>query len=250
MFISPNRNDLQRIVVLNPKGGCGKTTLATNLASYFALRGPIPALVDCDPQGFSMRWLEKRDPKRPPIYGVAAYKKTMQMTQTWQQRVPKETNRLIIDTPAALTSPDIHELIYDASNILIPVMPSPIDIRFAARFIADLLLVSQLDRRECQVAIVASRTRQNTRGLRQLMRFVTSLRIPVIAHLRDSQNYVQAAGQGIGIYELPHHKSKRDIEEMAKIVAWLEQWPKIITEEIHPIRREDSGRLPQRPLRH
>ena len=225
MIISPSRNDLQRIVVLNPKGGCGKTTLATNLASYFALRGPIPALVDCDPQGFSMRWLEKRDPKRPPVYGIAAYKKTMQMTQTWQQRVPKETNRLIIDTSAALSNPDIHELIYDASNILIPVMPSPIDIRFAARFIADLLLVSQLDRRECQVAIIASRTRQNTHSLRQLMRFVNSLRIPVIARLRDSQNYVVAAGHGIGIYELPHHRAKRDIEELAKVVSWLEQWP-------------------------
>lgn len=224
MYISPSRKDLQRIVVLNPKGGCGKTTLATNLASYFSLRGPMPALVDCDPQGGSMRWLEKRHPNRPPIHGVAAYKKVMGATQSWHQRVPQETNRLIVDTPAALSNPDIHELIYDATNVIIPVMPSPIDIRYAARFIADLLLVSQLDRRECQVGLVASRTRKNTRSLRQLMRFVNSLRIPVLTTLRDSQNFVQAAGQGVGIYELPHHKAKRDLEDMSRIVAWLNQW--------------------------
>ncbi len=249
MLITPNRNDLQRIVVLNPKGGCGKTTLATNLASYFALRGPPPALVDCDPQGFSMRWLEKRDPRRPPIFGIAAYKNTMQATLSWQQRVPRETNRLIIDTPAAVTNPDIHELTYDASSILIPVMPSPIDIRFAAAFIADLLLVSQLDRRECQVAIVATRTRRNTRSFRQLMRFVSSLRIPVLATLRDSQNFVQAAELGIGVFELPHYKSRIDIAELVKVTSWLEQRPT-------PKAADDPGLAyerrdpPSQPLRH
>ncbi|MBT8078500.1 MAG: ParA family protein [Gammaproteobacteria bacterium] len=210
--------------MLNPKGGCGKTTLTTNLASYFALRGPMPTIMDCDPQGGSMRWLEKRHPNRPPIHGIAAYKKTMSATRSWQQRIPMESNRLLVDTPAALSNPDIHELIYDATNVLIPVMPSPIDIRYAARFIADLLLVSQLDRRECHVGIVASRTRQNTRSLRQLMRFVNSLRIPVLTILRDSQNYVHAAGQGIGIYEMPHHKVKRDIEDLARVVSWLNRW--------------------------
>lgn len=248
MFISPNRSDLQRIVILNPKGGCGKTTLATNLASYFALRGPMPTIMDCDPQGGSMRWLEKRAPNRPPIHGIAAYKKVMSATRSWQHRIPMETNRLIVDTPAALTNPDIHELIYDATNVIIPVMPSPIDIRYAARFIADLLLVSQLDRRECKVGIVASRTRKNTRSLRQLMRFVNSLRIPVLAILRDSQNYVQAAGQGVGIYELPHHKVKQDIEDLSRVVRWLNRWE---VEQPTSAATCETGtfvRPPQRPL--
>ena len=225
MIISPNRDDLRRIVVLNPKGGCGKSTLATNLASYYALRGPLPVLLDCDPQGFSMRWLERRSKSRPPIHGIAAFKKSMQVTRTWQLRVPNETRHVIIDSPAALEGIEIHDLIYGASNVIIPVLPSPIDIRYAARFIAELLLVSQLDRNDTKVAIVANRTRKNTKSLDQLMRFLNSLRIPVIAVLRDSQNYVEAVGRGVGVYELPHYKAKQDIEQLSQIVAWLERQP-------------------------
>lgn len=224
VFVSAKSNHLQRVVILNPKGGCGKTTIATNLASYYALRGPCPALLDCDPQGASMRWLEKRGKNRPPIHGVAAYKSSINATRSWQLRVPRETRRLIIDTPAALEGPEIHDAIYDASTILIPVMPSAIDIRFAAKFIAELLLVAQLDRGSIQVGIIANRTRNNTRSLQQLMRFLTSLKIPIIAVLRDSQNYVAAADHGIGVYELPLHRAKNDMDDMAKIVSWLDRW--------------------------
>lgn len=223
MLISRNREDLHKIVVLNAKGGCGKTTLATNLASYYALRGPLPTLLDCDPHGFSMRWLEKRSPDRPPIHGIAAYKSSIHATRAWQLRVPQETTRLIIDTPAALENPQIHDLTYDANSILIPVMPSPIDIRFAARFIAELMLVTQIDRRDRQLGIVANRTRHNTKSLQQLMRFLTSLQIPIIATLRDSQNYVAAAGRGIGICELPHYKAKEDFRDLAAIIGWLDR---------------------------
>ena len=223
MYISPNREDVQKIVVLNAKGGCGKTTLATNLASYFALRGPLPTLLDCDPHGYSMRWLDKRSPERPPIHGIAAYKNSMQATRTWQLRVPRETTRLIVDTPAGIDSPAIHDLTYGASSILIPILPSPIDIRFAARFIAELLLMTQVDRRDRQIGVVANRTRHNTRSLRQLMRFLTSLRIPIIASLRNSQNYVHCAGEGIGIYEMPYNKARTDIQHMSAIVHWLDR---------------------------
>jgi chromosome partitioning protein len=247
MFISPNRGDLQKIVVLNPKGGCGKTTLATNLASYFALRGPVPTLLDCDPQGFSMSWLEKRSTRRQPIYGIAAYKKVPNATRSWHLRVPNESSHLIIDTPAALENPQVHDLIYNADNILIPVLPSPIDIRFAARFIADLMLVAQIERGNRKLAIIANRTRSNTRSLKQLMRFLTSLRIPLVAILRDSQNYVRAADRGIGVYELPHYKASRDIEDFSAIVGWLDQWqaPRIETTIMTPA---EAKIFPSRPL--
>lgn len=223
MAIASNRNDLSRIVVLNPKGGCGKTTLATNLASFFALRGPVPALLDCDPQGGSMRWLEKRSRLRPPIHGIAGFKPSINVTRTWQLRVPAETRQVVVDTPAGLEGPQIHDLVYDATNVLIPVMPSPIDIRYAARFIAELLLMAQLDRGSVRVGIVASRTRRNTRSLRQLTRFLSSLKIPVIATLRDSQNFVRAADEGIGICDLPLYRAKQDLVAMAEIIAWLDQ---------------------------
>lgn len=247
MFISPNRDDLQKIVVLNPKGGCGKTTLATNLASYFALRGSLPTLLDVDPQGFSMRWLEARSPTRPPIHGIAAYRKSPSATRSWHLRVPNETTRLIIDTPAALESPHIHDLIYNASNILIPVLPSPIDIRFAAKFIADLILVTQIERGNRKLAIVANRTRANTRSLQQLMRFLSSLQIPMIAILRDSQTYVQAAGQGVGIYEMPHYKAGRDINDFSAVIGWLEKW-QAPSKEVVTAPLADLPELPVRPL--
>lgn len=250
MLTSPNREDLQKIVVLNPKGGCGKTTLATNLASYFSLNGPLPALLDCDPLGFSMRWLEKRPANVPPIYGIAAYKNSPFATRSWQLRVPSETTRLIVDTPAALNSPQIHDLIYDANNILIPVLPSPIDIRFAAQFIAELLLVTQVERGNRKLAIIANRTRSNTRALKQLMRFLTSLRIPIIAILRDSQNYVTASDSGIGVYEMPRHKARRDVDDLSAVVTWLEQWraPKKDPVSLSPVDSQRVATLPSHPV--
>ncbi len=242
MFLAANRDDLQRIVILNPKGGCGKTSLATNLASYFALRGPPPALLDQDPQGASMLWLQNRPKYRPPIHGIAAFKQSMNATRSWQLRVPQETRHLIIDTPAALEGPEIHDVIYDATDVLIPVLPSAIDIRFAAKFIADLLLYAQLDRGTTRVGIVANRTRSNTRSLQQLMRFLSSLRIPVIAVLRDSQNFVVAADEGLGIYELPHFRAKQDIAEMSKIVNWLDRWHVSSTAMTRPIVAPEDAR--------
>jgi len=231
MSVSPNREDLQRIIVLNPKGGCGKTSIATNLASAFALGQAMPTLMDCDPQGASMRWLEKRSRTRPPIHGIAAFRNSLSVTRTWQQRVPLETRQVIVDTPAGLDGPQIHDLIYDASNLIIPVLPSPIDIRFAARFIAELLLAAQLDRRSVQVGIVANRTRHNTKSLRQLMRFLSSLKIPVVAVLRDSQCYVKAAGRGLGIAEMPNYQARQDMETFAALLSWLSQWqPPRVTE--------------------
>ncbi len=246
MPYSPNRADLQKIVILNPKGGCGKTTLATNLASYFALRGPLPALLDCDSHGFSMRWLERRRSDRAPIHGIPAYRQSTTTTRSWHLRVPAETRQVIIDTPAALDNSHIHELIYDANNIIIPVLPSAFDIRFAAKFIADLLLVAQVERGNGKLSIVANRTRANTQSLRQLMRFLNSLRIPVVATLRDSQNYVRAAGRGIGIYELPYHQASKDIRDFVGLISWLDKWQPPRREILHPaqIDEQDPAGLP------
>lgn len=224
MLITPNRDNLNKIVILNPKGGCGKTTLATNLASLYAARGPMPAIMDCDQQGSTMGWLNKRPPSSPPIHGIAAYKRTMQATRSWQLRVPGETQTLIVDSPASIDHDDLRELTRDTSNILVPVLPSSIDIHAASRCIADLLLVAKIDRRDRKLAVVANRTRQNTRSFDKLMRFLDSLGIPIIAVLRDSQSFVQAAEAGIGICEMQRHKVKKDLEQLELIVEWLNGW--------------------------
>ena len=224
MLITPNRENLNKIVILNPKGGCGKTTLATNVASYYAKRGPVPAVMDCDPQGSTMSWLEKRPPTEAPIHGIAAFKNSMQATRSWQLRVPSETTNLIVDSPASLNHDDLREVTRDASSILVPVLPSSIDIHAASRCIADLLLVAKIDRRDRKLAVVANRTRRNTKSFERLMRFLDSLGIPIIAIMRDSQNFVHAAEAGIGICEMPPHKVKKDIEQLDQIIEWLDGW--------------------------
>lgn len=224
MLITPNRNNLNKIVVLNPKGGCGKTTLATNIASFYAYRGETPTIMDCDPQGSTMSWLERRPASRAPVNGIAAFKKTMQATRSWQLRVPNDTTKLIVDSPASLTHDDLREITRDATSILIPVLPSSIDIHAATRCIADLLLIAKIDRRDRKLAVVANRTRSNTRSLDKLLQFLGSLGIPVIAVLRDSQNFVVAAEDGIGICEMPPHKVRKDIGQLEQIIEWLDDW--------------------------
>jgi len=219
MSIAPYRDDLNKIVVLNPKGGCGKTTLATNLASYFALRGPPPTLIDTDPNGFTARWLERRPPGSSKINGIVNDQSAIRGRRSRLFCTPKEAGAVIIDTPAGLNRREISELTYDADCILIPVLPSAFDIHVTTNFIAELLLLTQFDR---PVAVVANRTRQNTNSLAVLLEILTGLETPTIAVLRNSQNYVHAADLGLGIYELPQHRVKKDIEQMDLIINWLD----------------------------
>ena len=238
MHITPGRRDLNRIVVLNPKGGCGKTTLVTNLAGCYAARGPMPAVMDCDPQGSAMRWIEKRQGGHAPVHGIAAFRNTMHTTRSWQLRVPTETRTLIVDSPAGLGHDALRELTRDATSILVPVLPSPIDIHAASRCIADLLLVAKVDRRDRKLAVVANRIRRNTRSYDKLMRFLDSLGIPVIGVLRDSQAFVQAAEAGVGIVEMPRHRVKKEIEQFDRMLAWLDAWPE---RRRHPVQHAVSA---------
>ena len=211
-----------KIVILNPKGGSGKTTLATNLASYFAMHGPPPTLVDCDPSGYSLRWSDKRLASWPQVHCVAGYDQSIFPDRDAGQF--SDSKEVIVDLPAAQTPEQMFDHLYDATSILLPIVPSEIDIYSAAKFIADLLLITQLDRRKQNLAIVANRTRQRTKSYSMLMRFLTSLDIPVVARLRDSQNFVHAATFGLGICEMPAHKVRQDMEQFELIVRWLDRW--------------------------
>jgi chromosome partitioning protein len=204
---------------MNPKGGCGKTTLATNLAGWFALRGPPPTVIDCDPQGFCTRWLESRASDRPRVHGLA----TGPLTAKSTIELPADSSVVIIDLPAAITGDQLHAFVYLADSLLLPVTPSDIDVYSATRFIAELLLDAQLDRSERRVGIVANRVRERTRSFAMLMRFLSSLRIPLIGTLRDSQNFVQAAALGLAVCELPPHRVEDDVPALDEIGRWLER---------------------------
>jgi len=213
---------VKRIIVLNPKGGSGKTTLATNLAANFAVAGHRPALMDLDPQGSSMRWLKKRSNDQPAVHGIAGFERSVSVTRSWQLRVPSDCSPLIIDTPAALDSQELPEMTRGADAIIVPVMPSDIDIHAAAKCIADLLLIAKIRRADERIGIVANRVRQNTLVSQSLMRFLRSLDIPLIATLRDTQNYVRCAESGLGLYELPRWQARQDLEAWQGLMSWLE----------------------------
>lgn len=232
MLTTPRRDKLNKIVILNPKGGCGKSTLVTNLAASFARDGAAPAVMDFDPQGSTTAWLERRPPHLPQIHGIAAFKKTMHATRSWQLRIPGSAANVLIDSPASIGHNDLRELTRDATSILVPVLPSSMDIHAASRCIADLLLVAKVDRRDRKLAVVANRTRKNTKSFGRLMRFLDSLGIPIIAVLRDSQNFVHAAENGVGVCEMQPSRVQQDVEQLERIVSWLEAWPQ---------RRRDSS---------
>ena len=212
---------MQRIVVLNPKGGSGKTTIATNLASYFATRGHRPVLMDFDPQGSSARWVKKRQASQAPVQAIAAFEKDSRTTRSFQLRVPDSATHVIVDTPAAIEPRQLPDITRDAHKILVPVLPSDIDIHTCSRCIGDLLLVAKIRREENRIGVIANRVRRNTLMYQSLIRFLHTLGIPIVAIIRDSQNYVRAAEAGIGVHEMKTYVARQDVEQWGPLVSWL-----------------------------
>ena len=214
---------LRRILVINAKGGCGKTTIATNLASYYASTGRGAALLDYDPQGSSIQWLALRDEQHKPIHGVAAFRKPVSgTTRSWQLRVPAEAERVILDAPAGIQGMPLIDLVRECDTIILPVLPSPIDIHAASHFIRDLLLVAKVRSRAIRVGVVANRVRANTRVYQSLQRFLQSLNIPFVTCLRDTQNYVQAAQDGLGVFEWRGNRVSQDRQQWQALIHWIE----------------------------
>jgi chromosome partitioning protein len=215
---------MQKILVINSKGGCGKTTLATNLASYFATQDLSTALLDFDPQGSSIRWLSQRAKSGKAIYGVhvASRKNNTGLTRSFQMRVPPETERMIIDAPAGITGNELRDLIRLVDTIIVPVLPSSIDIHAVTRFIEELLVMGKVRQMGLSVAVVANRAKKNTLTYRSLERFLKTLKLPFIATLRDTQNYVHAAERGIGIHEMWDKRTDSDKAQWRPLVRWLE----------------------------
>lgn len=236
---------MHKIVLLNPKGGSGKTTLALNLASHFAVAGLRPALMDLDPQGSSSRWVAKRSLEQPLIHAIAAHERNSRVTRTFALRVSNECQRVIVDTPAAVESQRLPELTRDATAVIVPVMPSDIDIHAAAKCIADLLLVAKIHRTEQRIAVVANRAKTHTVMYKSLMQFLSSLQIPVIATLRDSQAYIRSAESGSGLFEMKPHLVREDLDQWVPLLGWLAQRKPLGTA---PSNGNDSTRSAPAPL--
>lgn len=213
---------MKRIIVLNAKGGCGKTTVATNVASGYAQRGFRTALIDYDPQESSIQWLRARSTSLPPIQGIAIHDASrVPLAGAWQLRVPRDAQRVVVDTPAGMRAMDLTGRLTGDDRLLIPVQPSPIDIRATADFIRDLLLVARVRPQDQRLALVGNRTRPSA-ALESLKAFLAHLQIPVLHYLRDGPLYPAAAEQGIGVCELPSTQSRHEHAGWQSILDWLE----------------------------
>ena len=216
-------NLMRRIIVLNTKGGCGKTTIATNLASAYAVAGYKTALIDQDPQGSSMQWLRSRPVDLPAIQGVAMHEANrVPLAGAWQLRVPRDTQRVVVDTPAGVRGLDLVGRVTAQDCLLIPIQPSAMDIRASSDFIRDLLLIAKLRPQERRMAIIGNRTKPKSQAFQALQNFLQSTQIPVLVHLRDSQHYVLAAEQGMGVSELPPLQSRMERASWKAIMSWIE----------------------------
>lgn len=210
---------MRSILVMNSKGGCGKTTLATNLAGYYAARGKSVALVDYDPQQSSIDWLDARGSDRAPIVGIAASRDAV--------RIPKNTDYVIMDSPAAVHGRPLAELVRKADIILMPVLPSPIDVRAARNFLNEVNKLRKVVNADVKFATVANRVRENTVAAHDLYEYLDALRLPngkklpYLAVLRASQNYIRAAEKGLSIFEFAPVKTLPDRDQWVRIFRWI-----------------------------
>ena len=207
---------MRSIMVMNAKGGCGKSTLATSIAAYFATHWEgVVSLADYDPQTSSLDWLSKRPADRDPIVGVDATKEGL-------KHLPRNTDYLVIDPPARAHGAELTQLVRHAETIVVPVLPSPIDIAAGAKFIQELLDVGKVERREVKLAVVANRVRENLLVFDELEKFLDGLKVPFIATFRDAQNYIRAYSRGLGIHELPPYLAEQDWKQWKPLTEWLE----------------------------
>ncbi|MFN3712339.1 MAG: AAA family ATPase [Alcanivoracaceae bacterium] len=210
------------ILVANAKGGCGKTTLSTSLASYYAGRGRAVTLLDLDPQQSSSQWHRQRVQSGHDDIQLLSLPLDSRF-HAGRLHTPLRESRelLIIDSPAGLDGGALDALLNISRVVLVPVLPSPIDIRAATRFMQAVMLSSANRRRPKRLAVIANRARERTRMYGKLELFLNSLKIPFLATLRDTQLYVQAAGDGCGLLDLAD-ANDQDRVQWRLVLEWLE----------------------------
>jgi len=207
---------MRSILIANPKGGCGKTTISTNLASYYAVWGVKTVLVDFDPQQSCLHWIEARTKagKYAGITGLSGLSGSLD--------IPDGTERIIFDAPARSVTHKVALLVKQADAVIIPVLPSPIDMRAARDFVGELIKKGRLKQRKHLVGLVANRARGNTNIYSQLEDFLIDADLPFVTSLRDSQNYVRSAARGMGIFEMGPAAVASDVEQWRPLINWIE----------------------------
>jgi chromosome partitioning protein len=200
------------IVIANPKGGAGKSTLATNLAGLFAREGHAVMLGDVDQQQSARQWLALRPPHLPTI-------RSWDVDRGDIVRPPKGTTHVVLDTPAGLDGKRLDAVLRIADKLLIPLQPSLFDIQATHRFVQTLRTHKRAD--QLAIGLVGMRLRDNTLASDHLHEYLATLPVPVVAWLRDTQNYVHLAAHGLTLWDVARSRVERDLAQWEPLVAWV-----------------------------
>jgi chromosome partitioning protein len=206
-------NYMTVIVVANPKGGVGKSTLSTNLAGYFAANGEWVALADLDRQQSANGWLGLRPDTLPKIEG-------WDMDGDAPSKPPKGLEKAVVDTPAGLHGHRLALALELADKVIVPLQPSMFDILATQEFLIRLQNEKAVRKGTIEVGVVGMRVDARTKSADQLHRFVEGLDLPVLGYLRDTQNYVQVAAHGLTIWDVAKSRVEKDIEQWQPILEW------------------------------
>ncbi len=202
------------IVVANPKGGVGKSTLSSNIAGYFARQGHTVMLGDVDRQQSSRLWLQWRAATLPTIL-------SWDITEDHIARPPKGTTHIVLDTPAGLHGKGLDAVMKLADKVVVPLQASVFDIHATQGFLAELAQHKQAGK--AQLGVVANRVKDHTKATEHLIEFLKTLEIPLLGQLRDTQNYAHLAAHGLSLWDVPATKVEKDLGQWAPILAWLNQ---------------------------
>ena len=201
-------NTTRVILVANPKGGSGKTTLSINLAGYLASLGQRVAMLDLDRQKSATQWLAIRDAALPKI-------------ELLREGQKSGSGWLVIDSPAGMHGKNLERALKLAHKVVVPIAPSLFDIRASQEFLAALHTEKAARKGQGFVSVVGMRMDVRTRAGVTLEQFMAQQDLPVLAHLRNTQNYVNAGFEGKSLFDLPHHVAERDIEQWQDLIGWL-----------------------------
>lgn len=206
---------MRTILVASSKGGCGKTTIATNLAAYYAIKGEATVLVDTDRQQSSQRWCARRADMATPVLPLDGTRRR------WAERIPDGAQRVIIDVPAGIAADELERHADQLDAIVVPVLPSVIDLEASASFLAELAQLKAVKKGKLPVALVANRLKPWTNASQIAVEAMGELPFPLVAQLRDSQAYVLMAGLGRSIFDYHSEAVRGHQDDWLKLLKWI-----------------------------
>ncbi len=209
---------MKTILVASSKGGAGKSTIATNLAAYFALDGKRTVLVDADPQGSSTRWAERRSEMETAVLPIDASGK-----RAWRSYLPEDAERVVVDAAAGAMATDLDSFLEQADAVVVPVLPSALDIEATVGFLNTLSKVQRIHKRKLPVGLVLNRSKPWTNTSQQALEMLKSWPYPVVAQLRDTQAYVVLVGLGRSLFDYKSAQVRDHQSDWDPLLKWIKK---------------------------